>query len=96
MYREEAGEIALFAINRSTEEAAEYTFEMSGFSPESVVEAVEIHHDDLDAVNTEGCEKVAPAAIPAGVYSVAGGVLQTTLKPASWNMFRIRVRDQEA
>ncbi len=96
VYREEAGEIALFAINRSTEEAAEYTFEMSGFSPESVIEAVEIHHDDLNAVNTEDCEKVAPAAIPAGVYSVADGVLQTTLKPASWNMFRIRVRNLEA
>ncbi len=93
--RKDAEEIALFVINRSTEEAAEYTFEMSGFSPDRVVEAVEIYNDDLDAVNTEDCEKVAPSTIPAGAYSLTGSRLQATLKPGSWNMFRIGLRDSQ-
>ena len=93
VYRAEAGEITLFAINRSTEECAELAFEMNGFTPEQVEEAVEIRHDDLAAVNTETREEVAPAAIGAEQYSLTAAGLQATLKPASWNMFRIKVRN---
>ena len=91
VYRAEAGEITLFAINRSTEECAELAFEMNGFTPEQVEEAVEIRHDDLAAVNTETREEVAPAAIGAERWSLTAAGLQTTLNPASWNMFRIKV-----
>ena len=91
--REKESEITLFAINRSTEECAELVFEMNGFTPEQVEEAVEIHHDNLGAINTETREEVAPAAIDPDCYELTPAELQTTLKPASWNMFRIKVKN---
>jgi alpha-L-arabinofuranosidase len=72
-------------------ETLDFEFHMNGFSPEAVIEAIEIHHCSLDAVNTETEEKVAPATISDSRYSISGTTFQASLKPASWNMFRIKV-----
>jgi alpha-N-arabinofuranosidase len=91
VYREEDQEIVFFAINRAMTETLDFEFHMNGFSPEAVIEAIEIHHCSLDAVNTETEEKVAPATISDSRYSISGTTFQASLKPASWNMFRIKV-----
>ncbi len=89
VYDEAAREIRVFAINRSLDEEMEFSFDMLGFSPSGVADAVEIHHDSLDAVNTETEENVRPAAIGRDRYRLKDAELTVSLKPASWNMFRI-------
>ncbi len=90
VWRKEAGEITVFAINRAAEEM-DFESVLGNFAVEKVVSAVEIHHDSLDAVNTETEEQVRPAEIDGSRYSLAGNVLQAQLKPYSWNMFRVKV-----
>ena len=90
VWRKEAGEITVFAINRAAEEM-DFESVLGNFAVEKVVSTVEIHHDSLDAVNTETEEQVRPAEIDGSRYSLAGNVLQAQLKPYSWNMFRVKV-----
>jgi alpha-N-arabinofuranosidase len=54
-----------------------------------LVEATEIHHANLKAVNTKDAPNtVAPAANPD--VSVDGERLRAKLKPASWNVIVTR------
>ncbi len=92
VYNPKANEIRLFAINRSLEEPIELEFNLNGFEPWCVAEAVEIHHDDLRAINTETEETVKPAAIAESSYSLSGNVFHAKLNPLSWNMVRIALR----
>ena len=81
-------EITVFAINRANEEM-EFSAELAGFDLTGVAGAVEIHNDDLDAVNSPEQENVASKDIPASRYSLNGNTLESKLKPCSWNMFRV-------
>ncbi len=92
VYREEAGELVVFSINRSQDEAAELTVEFGGFKPEKVIDAVEIHNDNPDAVNTADSQPVRPEKISAKRFSLKDGKLSAKLKPFSWNMFRISAK----
>jgi len=92
VYNPEANEIRLFAINRSPSEPIDLDFNLTGFEPGRVVEAVEIHHDNLRAVNTETDETVKPVALAESSYSLSGNALHAKLNPVSWNMFRIALR----
>lgn len=92
VYDGDAGELRIFALNRSIGDSVELRFEMSGFEPERTVEAIELRAGSLDAVNTEREENVSPAAIPDRRYSIDGCVLNAVLAPASWNMFRIALK----
>ena len=89
IFREEAQELVVFSINRSLNEAAEITAEFGGFKPSKVVEAIEIHHDNPDIVNTADSQPVKPEKISAKRFSLKDGKLTAALKPFSWNMFRI-------
>ena len=57
-----------------------------------VVEAVEIHNDNPDAVDTADSQPVKPEKIAAKRFSLKDGKLTATLKPFSWNMFRISTK----
>ena len=92
VYNAGAKEIRLFAVNRSTTEPIEFEFDLNGFEAGRVAEAVEIHHRDLRAVNTETVEAVKPAAIAESAYSLSGNIFRAKLNPVSWNMFRIALR----
>ena len=92
VFREEAQELVVFSINRSQDEAADFTAEFGGFSPVKVVDAVEIHHDNPDIVNTADSQPVMPGKISAKRFSLKDGKLTAMLKPFSWNMFRIAIR----
>ena len=94
VWRREAGEITLFAVNRA-DEAMEFEAVLGGFAAESVVAAEEIFHDSLTAVNREDDEAVAPAEMDGGRYALADGGFRAKLRPYSWNMFRIKVLDHD-
>lgn len=90
--REEQNELAVFALNRSLDEDMEFSLSLAGLSAESVAEAIEIHNSDLNAVNTETEEKVAPAPIAADRFRLSEDELVATLKPSSWNFFLLKLK----
>ncbi len=95
VYNAERNELVLFAINRSLDTPMDLSAEFGGFSCQKVEEAVEIHHDSPAAVNTETDEQVAPVAYGEERISLQENMLETTLKPLSWNMFRISLSPAE-
>jgi alpha-N-arabinofuranosidase len=84
-----AGTLTLFALNRDTTEEMLLEVAATGFGMLVVDEAKELHHDDLDAVNTkEHPDRVTPNALDH--VSVAQDRVRATLAPASWNVIRLR------
>ena len=83
--RRDDGGITILAINRSLDEAMPLSVALSGFGAQTLIEALVLRHDRLDAVNTaEAPDTVVPAAL-AGV-AVEGDRVSATLPPASWSV----------
>lgn len=89
---QDGSELTVFALNRSLDEELSFELELAGFAPTALLEATEMHHDDLDAVNTEDCERVRPEAMGEGRAAVSGTALTATLRAASFAMFRLSVK----
>jgi len=86
---EDAGEMAVFAVNRSLSESVEAEMRLGGYESWSVVERIELAGADPKAVNTSARpETVSPRRVDGGA-SVEGGVLRTSLAPLSWNVIRL-------
>ncbi len=83
IYNADAGEIIVFAANRSLEEDLELDIELEGFAGAELISHTELYSDDLKAVNTETDEAVAPANVPVGENIV--------LKKHSFNMLKYKV-----
>ncbi len=83
IYNEAAGEITVFAANRSLEEDMELDIELEGFAGAKLIRHTELYSDDLKAVNTEDTETIAPAEVPVGG--------KTVLKKHSFNMLKYKV-----
>jgi alpha-N-arabinofuranosidase len=90
VYNEQAGELAVFAVNRSLEHALPLTVNLHGFDPDCVIEWMTMHNADLKAVNTEECEQVKPAL--ANGATLTNGAVHAILPAVSWNLIRIRVK----
>jgi len=90
VYRKEAGEITVFAVNRHLTEEMELTASLEGFDIEAVIEWQTMHHTDLKAVNSEGNERVCPISLLDGI-NIDNGIVSAALPPASWNMIRLKV-----
>ncbi|MEJ8847630.1 alpha-N-arabinofuranosidase [Variovorax rhizosphaerae] len=83
-----SGAITIFALNRHLEEPMPLDVALRGFGVPVLIEALELRHADLKAVNTKDQpDNVSPAPL-AGV-TLATDRVQATLAPASWNMIRI-------
>jgi alpha-N-arabinofuranosidase len=82
----ESGRVAVFALNRSTDEEMELTAELRGLGPRRIVEALELHDGDLKAVNSkEEPDRIRP--VPHENTGLEGSTLTARLKPLSWNVF---------
>jgi len=77
---DQAGEIIVFAVNRSLEEEMELT--LHGFAGYRIAEHVELSCEDLKAVNTKEKQTVMPQYVP-------GPEGNPVLKKHSWNMIRL-------
>jgi len=61
---------------------------LRAFGPLKLREHIALHHDDVNAVNTEAAPyAVAPAKGPGGTLS--RGKLTATLPALSWNVLRL-------
>lgn len=86
------GTTAIFALNRNTTESLTLEATLKGCGTDRVlVEAAELHHGNLKAVNTkEAPNTVSPR--PLSDVTVDGETLRAVLKPASWNVIVTRAR----
>lgn len=89
IYNAETGDISLFALNRSTEEAMELTVDLRGLGEGlEIASATELHHADLKRVNTRDDEAIRPVANDSA--KISGAAFSASLKPQSWNVFALK------
>lgn len=85
-----SGRTAIFALNRDLRQEQELRVDLRGFAAgQAVVEAIELHHPDLQATNTAS----APDTVTPRRHEhahIEGAQLRARLKPGSWNVFVLR------
>ena len=86
------GTTAIFALNRSTTDSLTVQARLRGCGTDrTLVEATELHHGNLKAMNTrEAPDTVAPRPLEDVV--IDGEDVTMVLKPASWNVVVTRAR----
>jgi alpha-N-arabinofuranosidase len=83
------GEMTIFAVNRSPDEALELELRLGGYESWTVIERLEMSGADPKAVNTaESPEAVVPRRV-AGGGAVENGIMSARLTPLSWNVIRL-------
>jgi alpha-N-arabinofuranosidase len=87
---EASGQSVIFALNRHLTEEMELTVELRGLGAErELVEALELHHNNMKATNTRKAPNtVVPASNPR--VTLDGETVRATLKPGSWNVIVTR------
>ncbi len=83
-------EITVFAVNRSLTDDAEFSIDPRSFERAEPIEHIELHSENLKAVNTEEKEEVSP--FTRELPRKEGNTIHAVLKKASWNVIRIRVK----
>jgi alpha-L-arabinofuranosidase len=94
-YDAEAGRAALFLVNRSLDEPAELTADLTRIAALAVIGATSLHahgQQDRHATNVAGPAAVRPQ--PFQAYALAEGVLRSTLPPLSWTVFELNVGER--
>ncbi len=82
------GDVTIFAVNRDMSEDACFTCDLRAFGDLKLAEHIELHHDDVKAVNTEeNPDNVAPVVKHDG--KLDGGRLEIPLRSLSWNVIRL-------
>lgn len=85
-----AGELVIFAVNRSLTEDIPLTLDLQEYQVESVIEHIVLEHEDLKAVNTAANPmEVAPR--PDGFTTLSGAGAEVLCRKHSWNMVRLRL-----
>ena len=86
----EAGEVALFVVNRGMEGTAPVEVNLKAFGEARLVEAVQLSNPDHTwAASMEDSTSVEPRAINGA--EIVDGVLKAELPAVSWAMFRVAV-----
>lgn len=86
------GTTTLFALNRHLNEPLDVTLELRGLGANrALVEASEIHHANLKAINTRDQPNTVAPRTNAEV-TINGEQVTARLKPASWNVIVTRSR----
>jgi alpha-N-arabinofuranosidase len=91
VYNEEKDELTIFAVNRSLNEDMELEANLYGYEDYALEEHITLHHPDLMAVNSANTEIVRPEKQSGGKLEEAK--LFVRLAPASWNVIRLRKRN---
>jgi len=88
VYNAERGELTVFAVNRASESMG-LTLDIRDFPGIRLLEHIGMHHDRLDAMNTEASQtEVVPRSIDA--TALDGGFAESVLPAYSWNVIRFR------
>jgi alpha-N-arabinofuranosidase len=92
-YDKEAGEIAVFAVNRGRAVELDLSIRLAGFGSDlHLVEHSSLYDDDPHAVNSEAApDRVVPRT---GSSALDGVRLNAVLPPISWHCIRLSTRPQ--
>ena len=85
IHNKEAGEVIVYAANRSLDEDMELEIALEGFEKYRLIEHIELYSDDLNAINDKDTERISPARAE---IADDGSVI---LKKHSWNMLRYKM-----
>ena len=81
------GGLALFCVNRDLTEDCVLTLDLRSFGSLRMTEHLVLHHDNVNAVNTEeDPNEVIP--VPQPVDTTGAGIREIRLPPLSWNVIR--------
>lgn len=82
------GAVTIFAVNRSLNEDILLSADLRDFGSFSSISHEVLHHDDVNAVNTEeNPNNVKPMAGPGG--KIDGGKIEISIPALSWNVIRL-------
>ncbi len=87
VHDEEAGKLAIFAVNRDPASELELECSLGGFAGYQVSGHVVLDKADLKATNTKKGETVKPRTVAGDTLD--GGRLVAHLPPLSWNVIRL-------
>jgi alpha-N-arabinofuranosidase len=77
--------ITIFAVNRDLKDDAELNIDLRAFGDYKTIEQTVMHHDDMNAVNTEE----NPDNVKPGMPKELGSGEKIVLPAASWNVIRL-------
>jgi len=80
--------ITCFIVNRSLTQPAEITVNLRDFGSFNAARHLELHHDNLNAINTEAAPNTV-APVEKEITPPTQGALTFHLQPASWNVIRL-------
>ena len=81
------GSVTVFCVNRDMSEDYMVNIDLRAFGDLKLVEYILLHHDDVNAINTEDDPgNVIPAAGPGG--NIDGGRAEIGIPALSWNVLR--------
>ena len=89
VHNEEANEMVIFAVNRSTTEAMEFVTNLEGYQLDHIIEFSEMAGYDVKQSNTNGNIVVVPK--PCKDVEVNNQEVVAKIKPLSWNMIRVKL-----
>lgn len=81
------GGLTIFVLNRAADSNVSVTCDLRAFNGLHFEEQIELHHDDIKAVNTELSPDTVVPVIRHECESEAGHFI-LDLRPLSWNVFR--------
>lgn len=85
---DEKDELVMFAVCKDLEEDMMVSCDLRQYADYRVIEHIVLHHEDVNAVNTEAePDCVAPSA--CGNARIEDGILTAVLGRATWNVIRI-------
>lgn len=85
------GTLAVFAVNRSLDEAAQFEVRLPEGRRAGEVEAITLHDDDVFAANTLADQnRVTPYANGTAAVDAEAGTVRVTLPPVSWTALHVR------
>ena len=88
VWNAEKEELTIFAVNRNTAEELCLATDVRSFEGYRLVEHVVLESGDMKAANNADEEKVVPKKTDRS--SQDGGMVESLLKPATWNMIRLK------
>ena len=89
IHNPETGEVAIFALNRSTTDDMDLSVDLRGLTGLKVAEASELHDADRKKINSkDDPDAVSPK--PNDSAGVEGSLFTARLKPQSWNVFSLK------
>lgn len=88
VFREESGELTIFAVNRNLEEDLEVSCDLRSFDGYGIREHIVLEAEDLKLTNSYGRERVHPARVQR--TRLEEGRMTAVLRQASWNVIRLQ------